>query len=272
MSAFFLAFIAFLALFTLTSCSDDNALESIKQKRIINIGVLDSIPPLNYRNENGEIDGFEIKLARKIAKDLLGDESRANLIALPLQNPYADERFAPLESGEVDMIIATLVKTKHAQERVDFAAPYMRVAISVVGRNSQPSGIQSLFNAPVIIKKDAVSEEYFRENYPQIEVRSYETIPECFDALVADKSAYFAGLNAIAFAWMRQNPEFTISIPVLGDEYELAPAVKKGNKSLLKWLNKEIATLKKDGFFMQTYEASLLPYYGKELKPQNILP
>ncbi|WP_112058147.1 amino acid ABC transporter substrate-binding protein [Helicobacter fennelliae] len=51
----------------------------------------------------------------------------------------------------------------------------------------------------------------------------------------------------------------------------IAPAVKKGDKALLKWINQEMDTLQKDGFFIQIYEASLQPFYGKELGAENLL-
>ena len=94
---------------------------------------------------------------------------------------------------------------------------------------------------------------------------------ECLDKLQKDRNINVAILNATAFAWVRQNPQFKISIPILGDDYMIAPAVKKGDKALLKWINQEMDTLQKDGFFMQIYEASLQPFYGKELGAENLL-
>ncbi|SQB97300.1 amino-acid ABC transporter, periplasmic glutamine-binding protein [Helicobacter fennelliae] len=71
---------------------------------------------------------------------------------------------------------------------------------------------------------------------------------ECLDKLQKDRNINVAILNATAFAWVRQNPQFKISIPILGDDYMIAPAVKKGDKALLKWINQEMDTLQKDGF------------------------
>ena len=61
---------------------------------------------------------------------------------------------------------------------------------------------------------------------------------------------------------------FSINI---GPAESIAPAVKKGDKALLDWVNGEIAAMKKDGRLKVAYEKTLLPVYGDKVKPEELL-
>jgi polar amino acid transport system substrate-binding protein len=57
----------------------------------------------------------------------------------------------------------------------------------------------------------------------------------------------------------------------LGSLDTIAPAVKKGNKELLDWINQDLATLGKENFVHQAYDATLKPAYGDSLNPEDIV-
>ena len=64
----------------------------------------------------------------------------------------------------------------------------------------------------------------------------------------------------IAFAI--ENEGYTVGIESLGSADTIAPAVTKGNESLLNWLNDEIKALGEEKFFHADYEATLADTYG----------
>ena len=64
---------------------------------------------------------------------------------------------------------------------------------------------------------------------------------------------------------------FKVGIPSLGDLDTIAPAVQKGNKGLLDWINQEIVNLGKENFFHQDYAATLAPVYGKTSNPDDLV-
>ena len=239
----------------LLGCEGTSTLETIKKKRFIRVGVFDNVPPLAYYNQNDELDGLEIRLARKIAKDLLGDEKRLELVVISAK----DSLSMPLESGEVDVMIASLIGSQEMRKHIDFASSYIGTPLSVLSHTNQTSSILEFLDATLLVRKNTIAAKYIQENYPQIQIRLCENLAYCFEEFQADKNLYFVELRIIAQAFMRQNPDIHMSIPVLGDEYSLAPAVKKGNTKLLQWLNKEIITLQQEGFFAQNYEALFLP-------------
>ena len=64
-----------------------------------------------------------------------------------------------------------------------------------------------------------------------------------------------------------KNPDFKVGITSLGDLDTIAPAVQKGNKELLAYINDEIKKLGAENFFHKNYEATLAPIYGNASIP-----
>ena len=78
-------------------------------------------------------------------------------------------------------------------------------------------------------------------------------------------------VNTEVLAWAKINKGFKVGITKLGDEDTIAPAVQKGNKELLNWINDEIVKLGKENFFHKDYEETLKPVYGSDVNPDDIV-
>ncbi|TLD88687.1 cysteine ABC transporter substrate-binding protein [Helicobacter sp. MIT 05-5294] len=250
----------------LMGCGEDtntskttNGLESIKQKGEITIGVFSDKPPFGFVNSTGENDGFDVYISRQIAKDLLGDSSKVKFELVE-----AASRVEFLKSGKVDVIMANFTQTKEREEVVDFATPYMKVALGVVSKNGEIQSVEDLKGKKLIINKGTTADFYFTKNHPEIELLKYDQNTEAFLALKDGRGAALAHDNLLVFAWAKENPEFAVGIGKLGDEDVIAPAVKKGDKELLEWLNNEIKTLNENGFMQEAYAKTLAPIYGED--------
>lgn len=57
----------------------------------------------------------------------------------------------------------------------------------------------------------------------------------------------------------------------MGNADTIAPAVQKGNKELLDWINNEIKSLAAEKFFHADYDATLAPVYGKAASADNLV-
>ncbi len=67
-------------------------------------------------------------------------------------------------------------------------------------------------------------------------------------------------------AFSQQNDGFTVGIPSLGSNDTIAPAVTKGNTTLLDWINEDIKKLEEEQFFNKDYDETLTETYGDEYK------
>lgn len=261
-----------LAVGALVGCSqkpaeNQSSIDKIKAEGKVRIGVFSDKPPFGFVDEKGENQGYDVYLAKRIAKDLLGDENKVEYVLVEAAN-----RVEYLESNKVDIILANFTVTPERKEKVDFANPYMKVALGVVSSDGSPiKSVEELKGKKLLVNKGTTAESYFTKNHPDIELIKYEQNTETFAALKDGRGDALAHDNTLLFAWAKENPGYTTFITSLGDEDTIAPAVKKGDTELLEWLNKEIDTLTSEGFFKEAFEKTLVPAYGDTVKPESVI-
>ena len=235
-------------------------LDEIKASGKINIGVFSDKNPFGYVDENGEYQGYDIYFANRLGKDL-GVE--INYVSTEAAN-----RVEYLETGKVDIILANFTVTEERAEKVDFALPYMNVALGVVSPDSNV--ITSLDNwkaeDKMIVISGTTAELYLTKNYPDIKLQKYDSYATAKSAIENGNGVAWANDNTEVIAFAKQNKGYTVGIDSLGSQDTIAPAVSKGNETLLNWINDEIKTLGKENFFHADYDATLTDTYGADYK------
>lgn len=244
-----------------------SSIAQIKERGKIRIGVFSDKNPFGYVDENGKNQGFDVYIARRFAKDLLGDESKVEFVLVD-----AASRVAYLESNKVDIIMANFTVTDERKQKVDFANPYMKVSLGAVSPDNAPiTSIDQLKGKKAIIAKGTTAETYLAKNYPDIEQLKFEQYTEIFEALKDGRGAAIVNDNTEVIAWAKQNPGFGVGVPTLGGQDTIAPAVKKGNKELLDWINNELTALGKENFIHKAYDATLKDVYGDSYKDSLVI-
>ncbi len=263
-----------LALGVLAGCSAStntsnakSSIDEIKERGTIKIGVFSDKNPFGYVDANGKNQGFDVYIAKRFAKDLLGDESKVEFVLVD-----AASRVAYLESNKVDIIMANFTVTDERKQKVDFANPYMKVSLGIVSPDSAIiNSIDQLKGKKAIVAKGTTAETYLTKNYPDIEQLKFEQYTEIFEALKDGRGAAIVNDNTEVIAWAKQNPGFTVGVPSLGGQDTIAPAVKKGNKELLGWINNELTALGKENFIHKAYDATLADVYGEDYKESLVI-
>lgn len=240
-------------------------LDEIKAAGAINIGVFSDKNPFGYVDENGEYQGYDVYFAERIGQDL-GVE--INYVSTEAAN-----RVEYLETGKVDIILANFTVTAERAEKVDFALPYMNVALGVVSPNSRVITDLGELGADdqVIVISGTTAETYLIENNPEIKLQKYDTYANAKNAMENGNGVAWANDNTEVIAFALQNPGYTVGIPSLGGQDAIAPAVSKGNESLLNWLNDEIRALGDENFFHADYEATLADTYGLDYEESLVV-
>ena len=247
--------------------AEADALAKIKERGYVRVGVFSDKPPFGYVDKEGKNQGYDIYFAKRIAKDLLGDESKVKFELVE-----AAGRVEVLVADKVDITLANFTKTPERARVVDFALPYMKVSLGVVSPDGAViKSVDELKGKKLIVNKGTTADAYFTKNHPEIELIKYDQNTETFAALVDKRGAALAHDNALLFAWAKENPDFTVGIEALGEVDVIAPAVKKSNKALLEWLNNEIVELGKENFFHKNYDATLKPIYGDSVNPESLV-
>ena len=240
-------------------------LEEIKAAGTINIGVFSDKNPFGYVDENGEYQGYDVYFARRLAEDL-GVE--ANFVSTEAAN-----RIEYLQTDKVDIILANFTVTPERAEEVDFALPYMNVALGVISPDSNVITSLDNWNADdqMIVISGTTAETYLTKEYPDIPLQKYDSYATAKNALENGNGVAWANDNTEVIAFAKQNSGYTVGIPSLGSQDTIAPAVSKGNTTLLDWINDEIKSLGEESFFYKDYEETLVDTYGLDYEDELVV-
>ena len=242
-------------------------IDEIKKSGKIKIGVFSDKNPFGYVDENGKVQGYDVYFAKRIAKDLLGSEDAVDFVYVE-----AASRVEYLKSAIVDITLANFTVTDERKEQVDFALPYMKVALGIVSpQKAKITDVNQLKGKKLIIVKGTTAETYFSKNYPDVTLVKFDEYQEAYDALLDGRGDAFSTDNTEVLAWAKQNKGFVVGVESLGDIDTIAPAVQKGNTELLNWLNDEIKTLAKEKFFHKDFDETLKSVYGDSIDPENLV-
>ena len=121
------------------SGADGSTIAAIKarqgEKRKLVVGVDQNSYRWGYRNPNsggsGDLEGFDIDLVHRIAKDILGDENAVQFKAIP-----TNQRIPAIKDGRVDMVIRTMTINCDRLAQVAFSAPYFKTGQQVLAPKS----------------------------------------------------------------------------------------------------------------------------------------
>ena len=266
-SIVFAATLALSTVFATSAFAADGfrTLDEIKEDGTINIGVFSDKNPFGYVDENGEYQGYDVYFANRLGEDLGVD---VNFVSTEAAN-----RIEYLQTGKVDVILANFTVTPERAEEVDFALPYMNLALGVVSPDSNVIETLDDWNPDdqMIVISGTTAETYLVENYPDIPLQKYDSYATAKNALENGNGVAWANDNTEVIAFAKQNEGYTVGIPSLGSADTIAPAVTKGNDTLLDWINDEIKTLGEEKFFHADYEATLLDTYGADYEEELVV-
>lgn len=235
-------------------------LDQIKSDGTLKIGVFSDKSPFGYVDENGEYQGYDIELAKRLGEDLGVD--------VEFVSTEAANRVEYLKTGKVDIILANFTVTNERAEQVDFADAYMNVALGVVShKDNAVTDLSQIGDRPVIIISGTTAETYLTENNPELTLEKYDTYAAAKTAFENNPDAVWANDNTEVIAFANSaGSGYVVGIEQLGDLDTIAPAVSKGNTELLDWINEDLAKLGAENFFHKDYEKTLESTYGDEFE------
>ncbi|MDI3472080.1 MAG: arginine/lysine/histidine transporter system substrate-binding protein [Thermotogaceae bacterium] len=216
-------------------------IDEIKSRGYLVVGTEATFPPFEYYNENNEIVGFDIDIARKIA-EALGVE-------LKVVDTAFDGLIPSLLTKKLDMVIAGMTITEERAKVVAFSEPYFTAGqVIVVRKGSTPiKDFEGLKGKVVAVQLGTTGDLVVSELKGIKEVRRFEKFTDAFlelknrrvDAVVLD--------SAVAKAYVLSNPNLEITSDVLSSE-QYGIAVRKEDKDLLEFINKVLADMRKSPY------------------------
>ena len=171
-------------IFTGCGGQDSQDAYSIKYKKILTVGIDEEFAPMGFRDEKGDLVGFDIDLAKEAARRMG--------VELEFKSIDWDNKETEITSGNIDMIWNGLDITDEYKEYMIFSKPYMDNRQILLVKRNNPEGIHSegdLAGKIVGTQAGSNSETYVLQNDALkstfAEFKTYRNIKEGFEALTS---------------------------------------------------------------------------------------
>jgi len=228
-----------------------DTLDDIKERGALRVGLEPGYMPFELTNQKGEIIGFDVDMAKRMAK-ALGVE-------LELVSTAWDGIIPALMTSKFDIIMSGMTVTEERSEVVDFANPYIIIGQTALIRKDLDGEIKSYkdLNNPkykVASKLGTTGEIASKKIFPDAQYFSYETEQEGVMEVVSgkiDAFIYDSPYNAVAFAQKGQGKLVFLDQPFT--EEPLGWAIRKGNPKFKAFLNEFLAETKINGTYDKIY-------------------
>jgi polar amino acid transport system substrate-binding protein len=252
------ALLASLIAFTSVSAQADQ-LADIKKKGEIVFGVLGIDEPNSFVDpKTREFVGYEIDLAKAVAKDL-GVKPAFKQVAVAARIPE-------LQQGHIDALAASLTHNKERESQVDFALTHFVTGSKVlVKKSSGINNVSELAGKKALTVKGGTQGPNLLKVVPTAEIVTFESTQQAFLALQQGKgTAYIndeAGLLA-DFAKLGDKSKDYVILPQNLNVEPLALGIKKGEVGVKTAIDDSLRGLEKSGEANKIF----LKWYGPESK------
>jgi putative glutamine transport system substrate-binding protein len=224
--------------------AEDPAIKAIIARGKLLVGVKADVPKFGYQELGGDFEGMEIDLAKDLAKKLLGDENAVQFTAVT-----AATRGPLLDTGELDLVIATFTIKPDRILQYEFSKPYFVDAIGLlVKKDSGITGFADLNGKNIGVAQSATTraalEKAMTEKGITLNFLEFPSYPDIKAALDSGRIDCFSVDKAILMGYLDD------TVTLLPDSFASQPygiAVKKGNTELMGVINGMIADLRASG-------------------------
>ncbi|MDR2656886.1 MAG: transporter substrate-binding domain-containing protein [Oscillospiraceae bacterium] len=233
-------------LFTVPAMAEetDPAVEAIKARGKLNIGVKADVPGFGYQELGGDYEGLEIDLAKAFAEKLLGDPDAVSFTAVT-----AKTRGPLLDTGELDVIIATFTIMPDRLLQYDFSQPYYVDAVGLLVKTADNiSAYADLDGKTIGVAQSsstrAALEPAAEELGINVEFLEFQTYPDIKAALDSGRVQCFSVDKAILTGYLDD------TVTLLPDSFAAQPygaAFKKGNEGLTAIYDELISEMRESG-------------------------
>lgn len=225
--------------------SSKSAIEAIKAKGKLVIGTSADYPPYEFHstaNGKDEIVGFDIEIAKQVAKDLG--------VELEIKDMSFDGLLVALQSDKVDMVFAGMTPTEERKKNVDFSDIYYEATHRFILRSGEEAGItkmEDLKDKKIGVQKGSVQESIAKDNFPAGDIKSLDKVTDLVLDLKNNKVDAVLAELPVAKINVDKNQGIAIAnFEVKDPDGGCAIAMKKGSSDLQAQVNKTLAQLKQD--------------------------
>jgi polar amino acid transport system substrate-binding protein len=229
-------------------------LKEIQRRGTLIVAVKENWFPLGFRDEAGQLQGFEIAIARQLATDLLGAEQKVLFKAVK-----NSERLTAITSGAVDLAIANLTLTENRQRLVMFSDPYYRSGTGILTTQIQLDRLSKLSRKAIAVLQPSVTLPYLRSFLPEAQLQGASSYQAALEHLNTQQVQAIVGDQIVLSAQAKQPGYYFY--PTKLTVQPLAIALPKGvqHEGLRAAINDRLARWRQSGWLQQQQKIWGLP-------------
>ncbi|BAZ70545.1 extracellular solute-binding protein [Fischerella sp. NIES-4106] len=230
-------------------------LPEIRRRGYLNIAVKDNLRPLGFTDTKGNLQGFEIDLAQKLAADLLG---KTNAVKL---KPVANrDRLSQVIDHKVDLTIARVTATESRARLVSLSIPYYFDGTRLITKNTSIQKLGDIDKQKIAVLKNSSTIADIKYYLPQVDLVGVNSYAEGRSLLENNTVVAFAADTSVLSGWVQQYPQYRL-VPVKLSTEPLSVVMPKGLQydDLRRQVNGAIARYLEKGWLQQRAQHWGLP-------------
>jgi polar amino acid transport system substrate-binding protein len=255
------AAVAVLAMFVSAAPAMADRLQDILSRGKLIVGTGVGNPPWHFKDEQGNMAGFDVDIAKIIAKGLFGDDTKIEFVT-----QASDARVPNIVTDKVDVTCQFMTVTAERAQQVNFTIPYYREGVGLLlaagGKHKSYDELKSAGSGVTVsVLQNVYAEEMVHEALPEAKVDQYESVDLIYQALNSGR-ADAAATDVSSLRWfMKQNPDKYLDAGHAWEPQTYSCAVKRGDPDFLQFVN---TTLREamSGVEFATYRGSFERWFG----------
>ncbi|WAJ29403.1 transporter substrate-binding domain-containing protein [Antarcticirhabdus aurantiaca] len=243
---------------------DASRLDEMVARGKLIVGVSSESPPFGFVDENGQLAGFDVDIAKLIARVTFGSEDAVEFV-----RQSAAQRWPNAQNGTIDFGAQTTSIYADRALQVGFTRSYIDGGIVMIVRGDSPyQTLEDLNTSDVTLANltTPTQEERAKRLFPEAQRTTFDGIAAQFNAVKLGR-AQAAQLDAPVAAWyVKQNPDMRVIEGTLTGVINPGLFMKPGDFKLWQYLDTVVGEMT-GGYLFNDYSAIYEKWFGT--KPRN---
>jgi glutamate transport system substrate-binding protein len=223
----------------------------------LKIGIKFDQPGLGLKKGN-EYSGFDVDVATYVAKELGTEAADITWVQAP-----SAQRETLIETGQVNLVVATYSITDARKEKITFAGPYFVAGQDLLVRSDDSSitGPDTLDGKKLCSVTGSTSAQKVKDEVPGVQLQEFATYSECLPAL-ANGTLDALTTDDTILAGFAAQPEYAGKFKVVGKTFSqerYGIGLKKGDTATCEKVNTAIKKMIEDGSWQKAIDDNLGP-------------
>ena len=239
--------------------------EIMKRDKLI-VATFSTAPPFCYTDDNGKLVGFDIDIARFIAKALLGDENKIEFVTVT-----SEGRWPAVNSGRADIGIATTTVYPDRALRVAFTRPYIDSSISIlVRKDTKVTSLAGLDNAKFTLANlsNPQMADRAKRFLPKVKLLTFDTPAALFTAVKSGQAQAMQMDTPVVNWYAANNKDLKVLPENLAVVQGNAIFMKPGDFTLWLWMDTVVQEMTAGSRYAE-YTDIYKKWFGTNPPPQR---